>query len=675
MNVASIHSLTPVDRILQLAQRVPLFPCGPDKKPRVAGGFHAATQDAEQIRSWWRDMPDSLVGVPTGQSTGLVVVDYDPDRATSATHAWLQEHADLLCSTRSHKTGRGGLHYLFKTSDRYQTGVDLVLDGSPRRGIDLRANGGYVIWWPLHARQESDAPVAPLPSGLIDERRFDAHRDLAPLPTATPEAWKAERARVVEALSFLEADGYEGWIRTGMAIHAASGGSDDGFAVWHDWSSTGTSYDGIEDCRYHWASFGRYAGRGIGLGSLYSAAKLVGYALAAPRPEAPPADAYVPQDTRFEDGPPWPEEVAEAAPPAQDTRQRLIRWAELDGQEPPARHWVIEHWMSDGPMLFSGRGGAGKSTVAQTLGTALSLGLPYWAPAAEPLRVLSWQCEDSHDEMWRRQLPINRHFGAQLADLDGRLFIEPRLGQDNTLLGLAYGAPVWTAALDYLRQQVNDLQVDVLMIDNIAHTFGGNENSRHDVTMFVNGVAGLVTDRPFSVVLMGHVARAQGSEFAGSAAWENAVRMRWWLGHNPPDAPEQAADAPQEDPNVRYLAKRKANYSMRDLVRMTYADGVFVPEKATPVSDRYAAGRDAEDARLSVLYAIRRAQEKGVRVVKGRASSDALTRWMRNLNLGVGHSDSTLMRALDELLATGQVTEGAVGNYANRTKKIGLVAV
>lgn len=295
----SMRMVADINRVLEIAARLPVFPCSPDKSPRVKRGFHDATQDEATIRKWWGQWPDSLVGVPTGQRTGLVVIDYDPDNANNATHSWLAEHTDLLCSTRVHKTARGGMHYVFRSNERYQTGTDLVLGGSPRRGIDLRANGGYVIWWPAHISQADAAPVAALPANLIDERRFDAERDLAPLPKASPADWKRDRAKAGEALEFLTPNGYQNWIKAGMAIHSASGGSDDGFAMWHAWSETGDSYDGIEDCRYHWQSFGRYKGRGIGLGSLFAAAKAEGFVLSPPEPHTEPEQAEPTQPIVF----------------------------------------------------------------------------------------------------------------------------------------------------------------------------------------------------------------------------------------------------------------------------------------------------------------------------------------------------------------------------------------
>ena len=233
--VTTPYALADVERIVALARRLPVFPCGPDKRPRIARGFHAATQDEQQIRAWWRQWPDALVGVPTGQTTNLVVVDYDAPKANQATNQWMLDHTELLTGTRVHVTPRGGRHYLFRSTERFMTGVDIVLGGSPRRGIDLRANGGYIIWWPAHLAGSSDGETAaPLPAGLIDERRFDAVRDMAPLPSATPASWNADRPRAVLALQHLSPDGYENWIRAGMAVHAASAGSDEGFALWHD---------------------------------------------------------------------------------------------------------------------------------------------------------------------------------------------------------------------------------------------------------------------------------------------------------------------------------------------------------------------------------------------------------------------------------------------------------
>jgi RecA-family ATPase len=193
------------------------------------------------------------------------------------------------------------------------------------------------------------------------------------------------------------------------------------------------------------------------------------------------------------------------------------------------------------------------------------------------VKVLIWACEDTHDELWRRQAAVCRYFDMPMAELEGRVTIEPRRGMDNTLLSLAYGAPCGRRTFDELREQVNDYGASVLFLDNIGQTFGGNENNRHHVTTFCNGLAGLAAD--FSPVIMGHPAKAIDSEFAGSGAWENAVRMRWYMGYKLPD------QEPEENPdtNVRYLAKRKTNYSEKDYRKLIWQDGLFVQEQRNVV--------------------------------------------------------------------------------------------
>jgi hypothetical protein len=87
-----------------------------------------------------------------------------------------------------------------------------------------------------------------------------------------------------------------------------------------------------------------------------------------------------------------------------------------------------------------------------------------------------------------------------------------------------------------MHKQVIDLRARVLVLDNTGQTYGGNENDRHQVTMFVNGVFGRVRGREFAPVILGHVARSPASEFfialpgrtpAGCAgAWAPRSRTR-----------------------------------------------------------------------------------------------------------------------------------------------------
>lgn len=676
-----LTGIASIEAILRLAKAAPVFPClarakeaivnGKPKmirakSPHIPEGFLKASQDEAQIRTWWKRWPDALVGVPMGQVTGLIALDYDPDKHSEATGDWLQSNTESLMAARIHGTLRGGRHYLYRVpkGQRYRTGTDLVLGGKPRTGIDLRADGGYVIWWPLHGGNVTNEQAPLLPAGLINERAFAVTSD-APRPAQvpSPESWRRDRERVMAALAYLDPVSYETWISVGMAIHFATAGNDEGFEIWNGWSAGGITgevphnYAGIDECRYKWASFN---GGGVTLGSLFHEAKLAGYSQPAPAPieEAPhPVEGELPAQT-----------VDATAKPY----RLVMRWTELEQGKPADRLWRISHWLTTGPTLLAGIGGIGKTLIAQTIATALAIGKNFIDQVEESSTVLFWACEDEHDELWRRQIAICNYFGISMKDLEGKLVIAPRLGNENSLYTLVFGRPAWTPLRDELRDQIGDYKADTLFLDNIAQTYGANENDRHHVTSFVNGLIGLVPDRPFSPVLMGHPSRGLGSEFSGSSAWENAVRMRWYMGSTLPDQkPEEGVEA--QDPNVRFFAKRKTNYSLKDYRKLLWQDGVFVPERQEgPISQRYSYPLRKEGAVSAVLFAIRKFNEQGIRVTDGRNSPDYLPRKMGEAKLSQDYTPRELAEAMVGLRLQGRVSVTKVGSYENRTPQMGL---
>jgi hypothetical protein len=113
---------------------LPVFPCSLNKRPLTAGGFRAA-EKIEPPGFW------PLVGVPTGAASGFDVLDIDPDGLP-----WLTEHP---LPTRKHRTPRGW-HLLFRHADGVRCSA-----GRIARGVDVRAEGGFVIWWPREGLEVS----------------------------------------------------------------------------------------------------------------------------------------------------------------------------------------------------------------------------------------------------------------------------------------------------------------------------------------------------------------------------------------------------------------------------------------------------------------------------------------------------------------------------------------
>jgi hypothetical protein len=117
-----------------------VFPCLPTKAPACPHGHLDATNDPAGVRALWRRWPGPLIGTPTGDRNGFDVLDVDPRHGGDAWHA---AHRSRLPPTRMHQTGGAGLHILF----RHREGVRNSA-GKIAPGIDVRGEGGFVIWWP-----------------------------------------------------------------------------------------------------------------------------------------------------------------------------------------------------------------------------------------------------------------------------------------------------------------------------------------------------------------------------------------------------------------------------------------------------------------------------------------------------------------------------------------------
>jgi hypothetical protein len=130
------------------------FPCTFQKRP-LTQWSRTARQDAD-IRGW------QLVGVPTGVVSGFDVLDVDV-----AGLGWLDEVWDRLPPTRAHATRSGGRHFFFRHVDGLRNSVSHIADG-----VDVRADGGFVIWWPRQKlRVLSDAEIAEWPAWLLELAR------------------------------------------------------------------------------------------------------------------------------------------------------------------------------------------------------------------------------------------------------------------------------------------------------------------------------------------------------------------------------------------------------------------------------------------------------------------------------------------------------------------------
>ena len=150
---------------MTLAQRgVPVFPCGPNKRPLTAHGFKDATTDIEQVKHWWRATPKALIGVPTGQASNLDVIDFDakhgdPDELLDQ----LQMAVDAMFRGPRSRTQSGGYHQWFKHDPRVRIGASRF-----KQGVDWRGEGGYAIAPDgINYHLIADGEPEPMPESLV----------------------------------------------------------------------------------------------------------------------------------------------------------------------------------------------------------------------------------------------------------------------------------------------------------------------------------------------------------------------------------------------------------------------------------------------------------------------------------------------------------------------------
>ena len=154
----------------------------PGKHPHTEHGLKDATTNEEVIRDWWTEWPDANVGVVTGESSGLVVIDIDPRNGGNEALEELERKHGRLPDTATVQTSGGGRHLYFSTDGPVPSGV-LV------SGVDFKGDGGYVV-----------APPSGHASGEV-YRGDEAFDDVAPLAELPPWLMIATENRAAGAVA------------------------------------------------------------------------------------------------------------------------------------------------------------------------------------------------------------------------------------------------------------------------------------------------------------------------------------------------------------------------------------------------------------------------------------------------------------------------------------------
>jgi hypothetical protein len=112
------------------------------KLPLTKHGYKDASCDEAQIRKLWRRYPDANIGIVTGDTSQLFVLDVDTHNGKRGEESLveLEKEYGVLPKTLKAQTASGAWHYVFRLPKR-----GIKSNKGVRDGIDLLANGSYFV--------------------------------------------------------------------------------------------------------------------------------------------------------------------------------------------------------------------------------------------------------------------------------------------------------------------------------------------------------------------------------------------------------------------------------------------------------------------------------------------------------------------------------------------------
>jgi hypothetical protein len=153
-----------------------IFPVYANKVPATPHGFWDAVNTASEARRLFARYPNaSLIGIATGNASGIDVLDIDQ---RPQAREWFADNRRRIPRTRAHRTRSGGIHLVFQHAPgmRCSTGRICI-------GVDVKAEGGCANYWPAAGLPILEAsPPAPWPEWLLTLARPPA------LPPTRPVA-------------------------------------------------------------------------------------------------------------------------------------------------------------------------------------------------------------------------------------------------------------------------------------------------------------------------------------------------------------------------------------------------------------------------------------------------------------------------------------------------------
>ncbi len=403
-----------------------------------------------------------------------------------------------------------------------RTGIRSVVRGSlgdhkshkRRRGHDDYPFGfetfdanGFVTWTglalpdvELAGSENSIPPASEALKALCAARFAGTEAPEADDEPKAPEGWTLDQIR--EALDVLPDDleyeddrGQPSWLAVGMAVHHETGGSEEGFDLWDEWSSRSPKYSTREYGRDRWDSFGKPGKRTVSAGSLRRWANAHGARIPQPGAEIAKPEDF--DDISGDSADPGFEPINRGipggeAPPAHKFQfQPIASFA----NGPSPRWWVKGLIPESDVVLIVGEPSSGKSFIAQDIMLAVARGLS-WRGLRTRQGNVAWVAAEGAGGFRNRAKAYLLHHDVEPESLPVQV-----LGTPPNLLDK-------TDAIELGKAVKACGEIDVVVIDTAAQvTPGGNENSSEDMGRFLGNLRAIGNSLGVTFVVIHHLGK------------------------------------------------------------------------------------------------------------------------------------------------------------------------
>jgi RecA-family ATPase len=335
-------------------------------------------------------------------------------------------------------------------------------------------------------------------------------------------------------------------------------------------------------------------------------------------------------------------------------------------KEPPPRvSWVAHNLIPRGDVSsLGGDGGSGKTMLALQLATAMARGAPDWLGAVvEPAPVVFLSGEEPEDEIRRRVDRIAARQGFDCDDLADLHFWFP-----TDVAGCTFATPgpggvmQATPLFRSIEAAVCAMRPGLVVLDNVAAVFAGNQNDRVMVRTFVNLWRGMARAAGCGVLLLDHPSLSgmqNGTGRGGNMDWRNSVRAALHL-----KAAEDKADA---DRGVRVLEHLKSNYApLQPAQRLEWIDGVLSIEGTASPHQRAAQNAQADEKFIEHLETRNRLG----RDVSDKAGRNYAPKIFEEMEGDGGYTKRKFAEAMERLFIGGKIELEPIGPPSDNKKRI-----